>query len=923
MSLKPLRNSLESRNVGKSPAVLSPTKVGGFDPLKAPLSRGLEAERPGMEEKDGKLGGAVKSAEALIELPSLEQSTTSFYFEPLQLAQTGSATGAGSTGGSSSATGAGSAGGSGSATGTGSKAGAGASATAGDGLIGGMSATTVAAVAAIGVVGVAAASSGGGSSDGAPNAAPNVAPSFAAKSVTKTGTEDTVLTDTAVATDVDGTALTYTIKATGAANGTAVVDSKTGKYSYTPKANYNGDDKFVIVASDGVLTAEQEVNVKLAAVNDAPVINPASTTFLEVPAGESRSFVIDADDVDVPAQKLTPGISSQPANGKILEGNIYQPNPGFTGNDKFTVSVSDGVDATKYDVSVKVGPNLAPTFSPAAVSVKGFEDKAVTGDVKALDPEGSSLIYSVATPPMKGTLTLVPGTGAYTYNSNPDYSGPDSFAVSAKDPAGNFTATNLTVNLDLAEVNDAPRFATTSVAVTGTENTRLNGTVSAKDPENSAVTYSVKAGEVTSGKVDINETSGAYTYTPAPNVNGSDSFVVIASDGKASSEQTVNVTLVALKTVSLDDYNKGNLNTIAPVKLDTGAYRLTDSKETGSRVEVTGFSADDFIQFNGPSSEYSFGYLDSSDTLTVSTTFNNTVISAVNIAGVSIPGGVVFNEALAESGLAAAFGVSDTDFFRFSDSTGNGGTTLNKLTSLDYDSEPGISTFQQFNANESGALNVAYTDSTKIASRASISNFGRSGEGVGDTITVDSSTSLWSFGSSNKVGSSTDIDISYSDGAKVNAIKLLGVVPHVQNVDVLSEATAELALGYDFFKSSEPINSAVLLDFGPGDLEERTFNAGAGANQYRDDISKDSLVRIFNIGSGDSVTVSNLSDALYNRTSAGYFASAGQDIVFAARSADNLKQSSITLVGANPTESTVYNEATAELVVGFDFFRFA
>jgi hypothetical protein len=320
---------------------------------------------------------------------------------------------------------------------------------------------------------------------------------------------------------------------------------------------------------------------------------------------------------------------------------------------------------------------------------------------------------------------------------------------------------------------------------------------------------------------------------------------------------------------------------------------------------------------------YSFGYLDSSDTLTVSTTFNNTVISAVNIAGVSIPGGVVFNEALAESGLAAAFGVSDTDFFRFSDSTGNGGTTLNKLTSLDYDSEPGISTFQQFNANESGALNVAYTDSTKIQSRASISNFGRSSDGVGDTITVDSSTSLWSFSSSNKVGSAIDIDISYSDGAKINAIKLLGVIPVAQDVTVLSEATAELALGYDFFKSSEPINSALPLDSGAGDRELRTLNAGAGANQYIDDISKESFVRITEIGPGDSVTISNLSDALYNRTSTGYFSSSGQDIVFVARSADGGKVSSTTLVGANPAGTAVYNESLAELVIGFDFFRFA
>jgi hypothetical protein len=149
------------------------------------------------------------------------------------------------------------------------------------------------------------------------------------------------------------------------------------------------------------------------------------------------------------------------------------------------------------------------------------------------------------------------------------------------------------------------------------------------------------------------------------------------------------------------------------------------------------------------------------------------------------------------------------------------------------------------------------------------------------------------------------------------------VVPLVQNLPVLSEADAERALGYDFFKSSEPIYSGQQLDNGTGDRVVRTFDAGAGANQYIDDISKESFVKIVNVGSGDSVTVSNLSDAGYTPSSEGYFSSRGQDIFFAARSADGDKVSSITLLGANPAGVAVYNEERAELVIGFDFFRFA
>jgi len=851
----------------------------------------------------------------------------------------------------------------------------------------------------------------------------NDAPVFAITTVALTGTEDVAITGTALATDIDNTGLTYTIKGTGAANGTAVVDSKTGAYTYTPKADYNGADSVVVVASDGALSAEQSVTVSLAAVNDAPRATALSTTAFSIAAGETASFVIDATDVDSPVSSLKATIGTSPANGKITfgaSGNFYTPNAGFTGTDSFVVSLSDGVASSSYSVSAKVLPNLAPSFAaPTTVTVQGTEDVLVTGVAKAIDPEGSALVYSVATAAAKGAVALDSTTGAYTYTPNQDYNGADSFVVSAKDPFGNVTATNLTVNLNLAAVNDAPRFAKTSVAVTGTEDTVLTGTVSATDPEGSAVTYSIKAGGSTSGAVVINKDTGAYSYTPKLDVNGSDSFVVLASDGTASSEQTVNITLAAVNdapvitsaataavnekvpvstvvytatatdvdnasltyslggadaaafkidastgqvtfgvspdfatksayafsvvandglltatksvalsvnslatTVSLDVDSDGNLNTLEPINLATGAFRLTDSSTVANAVKVSGLTSDDFLQFTGAASDYSFTYTNSSKTLSVSSNIAGT-FSSINIAGVTIST-LVTDEATAESGLAAALGVSGaSDFFRFaSGSGGGGGTTLNALTSLDYDTDSSLATVYKFNANDAGTATVAYTDSSKIGSNASISNFGLASAGVGDTITVDTSTSSWSFSSSNKTATTVDIDISYNNAGTISLIKLLGAASATAGL-VNSEATAELALGYDFFKSSEVQNSNVALDLASGDLTLRTLNAGSGANQYLEDGSKANQVRITNFGGGDTITVINLGNSAYTSTSSGYFSSSGKDILFSNNV--NGTASVITLVGAVTTPGLVYDEASAEQAVGFDFisFRFA
>ena len=65
------------------------------------------------------------------------------------------------------------------------------------------------------------------------------------------GNEDTPISGTLVATDVDGPTLTYALGAQ-AANGTVVVNAD-GSYTYTPNPNFNGTDSFTFTANDGTV----------------------------------------------------------------------------------------------------------------------------------------------------------------------------------------------------------------------------------------------------------------------------------------------------------------------------------------------------------------------------------------------------------------------------------------------------------------------------------------------------------------------------------------------------------------------------------------------------------------------------------------------------------------------------------------------
>jgi large repetitive protein len=93
------------------------------------------------------------------------------------------------------------------------------------------------------------------------------------------GDEDTVITGTAVATDIDSPTLTYAL-VSGPQHGAVVVNSN-GSFSYTPDADYNGADSFTFQASDGALASNAAtVTITVNPVNDAPVLNSAASPAL-------------------------------------------------------------------------------------------------------------------------------------------------------------------------------------------------------------------------------------------------------------------------------------------------------------------------------------------------------------------------------------------------------------------------------------------------------------------------------------------------------------------------------------------------------------------------------------------------------------------------------------------------------------------
>ena len=352
-----------------------------------------------------------------------------------------------------------------------------------------------------------------------------------------TVTEDTPATGTLNASDPDGDLLGFTL-ATLPANGTVVLNGD-GTYTYTPNPNFTGSDSFSVTITDSTgASIVASVSVTVNPVDDAPIANPSPLVVTEDTPATGNLNAVDPD-----GDPLTFTVTVQPANGTLVVNSdgtyTYTPNANYFGPDSFEVAVSDPQGNTiLVPVSFTVTPvDDAPVANPSPLVVT--EDTPATGSLNASDPDGGPLTYALTTPPAGGTVAINPD-GTYTYTPNPNFNGPDSFAITITDSSG--ATLVVPISFTVAPTADPPVANPSPLVVT--EDTPATGSLNASDPDGDALSYSLAAPPL-NGIVVLN-TDGTYTYTPNANFNGPDSFSVTITDSTGLSiVATVSVTVSA------------------------------------------------------------------------------------------------------------------------------------------------------------------------------------------------------------------------------------------------------------------------------------------------------------------------------------------------------------------------------------------
>ena len=476
--------------------------------------------------------------------------------------------------------------------------------------------------------------------------------------------EDAAVAGQVLATDVDGETLGYTLGA-APANGSVTLDPVTGDFVYTPAANFNGTDSFVVVISDGQggsVTSRVAVNV--APVNDAPV---ASNLALTTDEDVAVSAQVNATDVDGDA--LSYAVTTSPQNGVLIlnpaTGEFtYTPDTHYNGSDSFIVTISDGNGGTTTStVTIGVTPvNDSPVVAPVALADINEDGSIVITQADLLagasDLDGDALTainLSLTT----GSGGLIDnGDGTWTFTPAADWNGDVGFAFEVSDGTVNIPNT---ASLTIVSENDAP--VASDLVLTTDEDVAVTGQLSATDVDGDTLSFTTTTAPQ-NGVLVLNPSTGEFTYTPDAHYNGADSFIVTISDGNGgttTSTVTIGVTPVNDAPVASDialttDEDVAVTGQISATDVDGDILSFTTTSAPQNGVLILNPSTGEFTytpdsHYNGSDSfivtisDGNGGTTTSTVTIGVTPVNDSPVVAPVALADINEDGSIVITQA--------------------------------------------------------------------------------------------------------------------------------------------------------------------------------------------------------------------------------------------------------------------------------------
>nr|ADL27920.1 M1 protein [Candidatus Magnetococcus massalia]CRH04457.1 Sheath associated protein M1. putative outer membrane adhesin like protein [Candidatus Magnetococcus massalia] len=357
--------------------------------------------------------------------------------------------------------------------------------------------------------------------------------------------------------------------------------------TYTGLVDETGDDQLTVTVDDlsngytlTGLTDEGSVDIEITAMNDAPDA-PADLAKTVTQGVALTIDPLEAGGTDAEGDTLSVGSFTSPTAAlgtvSLVDGNfVYTPNDGVdSGTDTFTFTVVDSggkqaASATTVTLTIEAA-NQAPEVSGNLVY-----QVASTGDTVDLDLSNNTLVsdfeddqlyiadfdYATENGGTVSMTNMLNGTFTYTPPSSAPES--DTFNVIIGDIMGGQTEVTVTLMLDNGGNFEAVAEGDSATMVEDGDPIEITPLDNDWDfdnagNDNTGITIATFDASTTGGgSVTLNGSGDTFTYTPAANFNGTDTFRYWVQDstGELSAEPatiTIEVTPVNDSPVATDD----------------------------------------------------------------------------------------------------------------------------------------------------------------------------------------------------------------------------------------------------------------------------------------------------------------------------------------------------------------------------------
>ena len=483
----------------------------------------------------------------------------------------------------------------------------------------------------------------------------NEAPTFATTSDSATAPENsTAAFYTAAATDQDaGASITYSLVSDSGDNALFTIEPSSGALNFLAAPNHevhgdaDGDGTYnvEISAYDGSLDTATNLELSITVTDEleAPTFTSATDS---ATASENSTAVFYTVSTDNPAADDDGDSVSYSLEADVGDNNLFTivqstgaisfinapdyENYEGTGEDgtyNVTITASDGSLSSTLELAVTVTDvNEAPAFASASASTTAPENSTdAFYTAAASDPENASLSYSLVDGAPDNSFFSITTSGELRFleaqdreaaanDANTDYT----YEVQITASDGTYsTETALSLSVTLENVNEAPTVTNTVTAISVVEDTNSSPvsfqyTITASDPENDSLVYSISGTDAAAFDVDPSTglitfkdgVSGTpydpnYEYPSDANDDNLYQLDILASDSALDSSSVaieVSVTDVsaAPNFVNSSGASLGSGDNFA----DSATFAENDTGAAYTAITVDDDDTDDFVKYH-------------------------------------------------------------------------------------------------------------------------------------------------------------------------------------------------------------------------------------------------------------------------------------------------------------------------------------